>query len=268
MYEMVSENKFGICVLEEWKEFEHDHILSYGKEMFDFRAPVLTWLPRLNEVVHMFIVSRFLSPQSIADAFDIIKLCRNNSVFITIITPTNNKDHNDLKELKLKTDIFLYVEDNYYENKTITDPVSYAIYTVVMSFDEYIDKENVKFQCESPYYAFSQSGSAELVVFRLFKNDYDKIDNFELSESVAGQVRGKRIGYLLIKSGDDFRAWRIGRIKDAFIKASGSMLYASACGIGDTSIGKMTWVTAIVSDMDNPNNSYGSSQNKTAFQGR
>ena len=111
MYEMVSENMFGICVLEEWKEFKHDHIMIYGKEMFDFQTPVLTWLTRLNEVVHMFIVSRFLSPQSIANAFDIIKLCRNNSVFVTIITPINNKDRNDLKELKFKTDIFLYVED-------------------------------------------------------------------------------------------------------------------------------------------------------------
>ena len=156
MYEMVSENKFGICVLEEWKEFKHDHIMSNGKEMFDFQAPVLTWLPRLNEVVHMFIVSRFLSPQSIANAFDIIKLCRNNLVFVTIITPTNNKDRNDLKELKLKTDIFLYVEDEYYENETITDPVSYAIFTVVMSFDEYIDKDNIRFQGENSYYAFSQ----------------------------------------------------------------------------------------------------------------
>ena len=134
--------------------------------------------------------------------------------------------------------------------------------------DEYIDKDNIRFQGENPYYAFSQSGSAELVVFRLFKNDYDKKDKFELSESVAGQVRGKRIGNLLIKSGDDHRAWRIGRIRDALTEASGSMLFTGACGIGDTDIGKMTWVTAIVSDMDNPNNSYGSSKNKTSFQRR
>ena len=266
MYEMVLENKFGICVLEEWKEFKHDHIMNYGKEMFDFQAPVLTWLPRLNEVVHMFIVSRFLSSQSIDNALDIIKLCRNNSVFVTIITPTNNKDRNDLKELKLKTDIFLYVEDEYYENETITDPVSYAIFTVVMSFDEYIDKDNIRFQGENPYYAFSQSGSAKLVVFRLYKNDYDKKEKFKLSQDVAGQVYGKRIGYLLIRSGDDHRAWRLARIRDALVEAAGNMLFAGACGIGDRNIGKMTWVTAIVSDMDNPNNSYGDSKNKTVFQ--
>ena len=94
----------------------------------------------------------------------------------------------------------------------------------------------------------------------------DKKEELKLSESVAGQVRGKRIGYLLIKSGDDHRAWRIGRIRDALVEASGNMLFAGACGIGDANIGKMTWVTAIVSDMDNPNNSYGDSKNKTAFQ--
>lgn len=268
MYEMVTENKFGICILGEWKEFKHDHIVSYGKELLDFEAPSLMWLPKLNEVVHMFIVSRFLSPQSIADAFDIIKLCRNNLVFVTIITPTYNKCRNDLEELKLKADIFLYVDDAYYENETITDPVSFAIYTVVMCFDEYIDKGNIRFQYESPFYAFSQSGSAELVVFRLFKNDYDKKDKFQLSEEVAVQIHGKRIGYLLIKSGDNNRAWRIGKIRDALKEASGRMLFASACSVGDADIGKMTWVTALVSDMDNPNNSYGNSKNKTAFQRR
>lgn len=38
MYEMVTENKFGICILGGWKEFKHDHIVSYGKELLDFEA--------------------------------------------------------------------------------------------------------------------------------------------------------------------------------------------------------------------------------------
>lgn len=99
------------------------------------------------------------------------------------------------------------------------------------------------------------------------QNHIPKNDNFQLPEAAAQSVLGKRLAFLYIKSGDDNRIWPKQLITDTLKKASENMLFASWCSRGDANIGKMTWVTAIVSNMDSPNNSYGSGKNKTAFQG-
>lgn len=267
MFQTQTDNVFGICQLGKWDTFSHSNIQSYNKRIIDFSAPFPLWLPTLAELSNIFIVSEFASPEDITNAIDFIKICRNNLIFISVITPATNKTRSDLTELKNCVDIFLGIEDQYCENEIYTDPVSYAINFLAHAFDEYIDKRDFKPCYDGPFYAFSQSGCAELVVFKLFKSDYDKNNNFQLPEATARIVLGKRLAFLYIKSGDDNRIWPKQLITDTLKKASGKMLFASWCSRGDANIGKMTWVTAIVSDMDNPNNSYGSSKNKTAFQG-
>lgn len=267
MFYTQTDNAFGICQLGEWDAFNHSNVNSYNKRIIDFSKPFPLWLPTLQELSNLFIVSKFTNPEDITNALDLIKLCRNNLVFITVITPSINKTRTDLVELKKSTDIFLRVENQYYESEVFIDPVSYAIDFLAHAFDEYIDKRDFKPWYDGPFYAFSNSGSAELIIFKLFKSDYDKNDNFQLPEAAARNVHGKRLAFLHIKSGDDDRIWPKQLITDTLKKASGNMLFASWCSRGDSSIGKMTWVTAIVSEMDNPNNSYGSSKNKTAFQG-
>lgn len=267
MFQTQTDNAFGICQLGEWSAFSHSNIQSYNKRIIDFSAPFPLWLPTLTELSNIFIVSRFASPEDITNALDFIKICRNNLIFISVITPATNKARSDLTELKNCVDIFMGIEDQYCENEIYTDPVSYAIDFLAHALDEYIDKRDFKPCYDGPFYAFSQSGCAELVVFKLFKSDYDKNNNFQLPEATARSMLGKRLAFLYIKSGDDNRIWPKQLITDTLKKASGNMLFASWYSRGDANIGKMTWVTAIVSDMDNPNNSYGSSKNKTAFQG-
>ena len=266
MFHTQTDNVFGICQLGEWDTFNHNNVESYNKRIIDFSKPFPLWLPVLQELSNLFIVSKFTAPEDITNALDLIRLCRNHLVFITVLTPSISKTRKDLVEIKTNSDILLSVENQYCENEVFTDPVSYAIDFLAHAFDEYIDKRDFKPWYDSPLYAFSQSGSAELVVFKLLKSDYDKNDNFQLPEAAAQSVLGKRLAFLYIKSGDDNRIWPKQLTTDTLKKASGNMLFASWCSRGDVSIGKMTWVTAIVSDMDNPNNSYGSCKNKTAFQ--
>ena len=81
----------------------------------------------LKEIHNLFIVSKFSDPEEIANALDLVRICRNYIIFITVITPRENQSRTDLFELKNSVDVFLCLENEYYEEEKITDPVSYAV---------------------------------------------------------------------------------------------------------------------------------------------
>lgn len=216
----------------------------------------------------MFIVSKFSHQKDIDAAVDFVKLCRNHFIFITVITPARNDNRDDLMELKNRADIFLLLEGEYFEDEAIIDPVAYAIDFLAESFDEVIDTDDFEPWYDGPFYAFSQSGSAKLVLFKVIKTDYENEDPFQLPAEIAKQIYGKRLAFLHIKSGDDARIWPNNAITNAVKKASGRMIYAGWRSTCKQEIGKKTWVTALVSDMDNPKNSFTGSKDRTVFQGR
>lgn len=267
MYHTRSDNSFGVCQLGKWQNFDHNHIDSLSKEIIDLSEPFSMWFSTLKEIHNLFIVSTFSDPCEISNALDLVRICRNYIIFITVITPKENQYRTDLSELKNSADVFLCLEDEYYEEEKVTDPVSYAIDFMAHSFDEYIDEVDFKPWYEGQFYAFSQSGCAQLVVFDLMKDDYEKKDTFQLPNEIAQKITGKRLGFLYIKSGSDSRIWPGEFITNTFKKTSGNMIYAGWSGISGLRLGKKSWITAIVSDMDNPNNSFGSGKNKTVFQG-
>lgn len=267
MYHTRTDNSFGICQLGKWESFDHNNIDSLSKEIIDLSQPFPMWMSTLKEIHNLFIVSMFSTSDQIANALDIIRICRNSLIFITVITPKENQVRSDLAEIKKATDIFLCLEQEYYEDEKIVDPVSYAIDFMANSFDEYIDEIDFKPWYEGQFYAFSQSGSAQLVVFDLMKDEYEKKDAFKLPDEVVRQITGKKLAFLYIKSGSDSRLWPNEFITTTFKKTSGSMIYAGWCGVSGLRLGKKSWITAIVSDMDNPNNSFCNSKNKTVFQG-
>ena len=267
MYHTRTDNSFGICQLGEWESFNHNNIDSLSKEIIDLSQPFPMWMSTLKEIHNLFIISMFSAPDQIANALDLIRICRNSLIFITVITPKENQGRSDLAEITNATDIFLFLENEYYEEEKIVDPVSYAIDFMATSFDEYVDEINFKPWYEGQFYAFSQSGSARLVVFDLMKSDYEKKDTFQMSDDVVRQITGKRLAFLYIKSGSDSRLWPNEFITTTFKMASGSIIYAGWHGISGLPLGKKSWITAIVSDMDNPNNSFGNGKNKTIFQG-
>lgn len=267
MYHTRTDNSFGICQLGKWESFDHNNIDSLSKEIIDLSQPFPMWMSTLKEIHNLFIVSMFSTSDQIANALDLIRICRNSLIFITVITSKENQVRSDLAEIKNATDIFLCLEQEYYEDEKIVDPVSYAIDFMANSFDEYIDEIDFKPWYEGQFYAFSQSGSAQLVVFDLMKDEYEKKDAFKLPDEVVRQITEKKLAFLYIKSGSDSRLWPNEFITTTFKKASGSMIYAGWHGISGLPLGKKSWITAIVSDMDNPNNSFCNSKNKTVFQG-
>lgn len=266
MFYIQTVNVFGICQLGEWDTFDHNNVESDNKRIIDFSKPFPLWLPVLQELSNLFIVSKFTVPEDITVALDLIKLCRNSLVFITVITPSICKTRNDLVELKNSVDIFLGVEDIYCEKEVFTDPASYAVDFMAQAFDKYVDKQDFKPCYDDQFYAFSQSGCAKLISFQLPKNSYKRYDICHLPEEVIKQVNGKYLAYFNIKYSKDCKSWLLGLMIDALKEASGNMYFASGCTTPDRRMGSTIWVTAIISDMDNPNNSYGSSLNKTAFQ--
>ena len=161
MFHTQTDNVFGICQLGEWDTFNHNNVQSYNKRIIDFSKPFPLWLPVLQELSNLFIVSKFTAPEDITNALDLIRLCRNHLVFITVLTPSINKTRKDLVEIKTNSDIFLSVENQYCENEVFTDPVSYAIDFLAHAFDEYIDKNPVfmlRFICtKNPIYTYQIS---------------------------------------------------------------------------------------------------------------
>ena len=267
MYNTRCDNAFGICQLGQWEDFNHNHINSLSKEIIDLSMPFHTWMPALGEIRNLFIISKFSTQDEITNALDLVRLCRNHIIFITVITPQENKFRTDLTDLKNAADIFLCLENEYYEEEKVTDPVSYAIDFMAHCFDEYIDDINFKPWAEGPFYAFSQSGGAKLIVSSLMKDDYDRNDMFQLPTEIVQQVIGTRLAFLYIKSGSDSRIWPKHLITNSLKKTSENMIYAGWCSVSGLNTGKKTWITAILSDMDNPNNSFGHGQSKTFFQG-
>ena len=267
MYHTETSNTFGICQIGEWSTFNHYNIDSISKIIIDISRPIPTWIKTLQDIRNIFIVSQFVSQEDINSAIDLIRLCRNNFTFITVITSVLNDARNDLFDLKNYADIFLLVEPEYFENEKINDTMSYAIDFLAESFDEVIDTEDFEPWYDCPFYAFSQSGSAKLVVFKLLKADYEKGDEFQLLAEIMKQLSDKRLAFLHIKSGDDSRIWPKEAITKAVKKASGKMIYAGWRSSYNQEIGKKTWVTAEVSYMDNPQNSFTGRKNRTVFQG-
>ncbi len=262
MFYTYVENDFGICQFGKWDAFDSNNIISDSKQMIDFTLPFPRWISILSSLSKVFIVSQFTSQEDIVNALDFIKVCRNTAIFISVITPVKNKLRSDLTEVKMSSDIFLYVEDKYFENQTYIDPVSYAIHTLANSFDESIEG---KPQYGDVTYAFLRSGSAELITFYVSALDFNKSDTFQFSEEISAKVYGKRLGYLFIKSSETNKSWRLGLMVDALRRASMGMLFASACSIFEPLPQKGAWVTAIVSELDNPNNSFTASVNITAY---
>lgn len=267
MYYTEASNPFGICKIGEWASFKQNNIDSPSKKTINLSEPFFSWIAELQEIRNMFIVSTFSHQKDIDAAVDFIKLCRNHFIFITVITHVSNYNRDDLIELKDRADIFLLLEDEYFEDEAIIDPISYAIDFLAESFDEVIDTDDFEPWYDGPFYAFSQSGSARLVLFKLLKADYENEVPFQLSVEIGKQICGKRLAFLHIKSGDDNRIWPNNAITNAVKKASGRMIYAGWRSTCKQEIGKKTWVTALVSDMDNPKNSFTGSKDRTVFQG-
>ena len=96
MYHTRSDNSFGICQLGKWENFDHNHIDSLSKEIIDLSEPFPVWLSTLKEIHNLFIVSTFSDPCEISNALDLVRICRNYIIFITVITPKENQYRTDL----------------------------------------------------------------------------------------------------------------------------------------------------------------------------
>ncbi|WP_243109600.1 hypothetical protein [Dehalobacter sp. 14DCB1] len=267
MYEVNVSDDFGICQFGNYALFNPKNISSLSKKIIDISKPFTEWLPLLKEIKNMYIVSCFQKSDEISNAIELIRLCRNNHTFITVITPKASlRDQLAVNQIKNETDIFLILENEYWEDEKIVDPVSYAISFLVEAFDEVIiSKDHVPWY-DGPLYAFSKSGTAQIITFKVLKSEYEK-ENYEIADEIIEKLSGKRLALLNIKSGDDVRVWPKAVITKAVKRASGNMLYASWCSLFGQSIGKKTWVSAIVSDLDNEDNSYSNPKNRTFFQG-
>ena len=103
MFHTQTDNVFGICQLGEWDTFNHSNVESYNKRSIDFSKPFPLWLPVLQELSNLFIVSKFTAPEDITNALGLIRLCRNHLVFITVLTPSINKTRKDLVEIVILT---------------------------------------------------------------------------------------------------------------------------------------------------------------------
>jgi len=89
MFHTQTDNVFGICQLGEWDTFNHNNVESYNKRIIDFSKPFPLWLPVLQELSNLFIVSKFTAPEDITNALDLIKLCRNHLVFMPTCVMTS-----------------------------------------------------------------------------------------------------------------------------------------------------------------------------------
>ena len=172
----------------------------------------------------------------------------------------------DLDGIRDKVDIFLNLEDKYYEDKQIDDPVAYAIDFLAGAFDIIVDKDDLSTWFNSPLYAFSQSGDAELVVFDLPNVDSINQNGFQLPENLLKCVADKRLAYLRFKSRKSIDILAREKVANSIKTASGKMLYTSWRATWAQNFSPKPWVTAILSDMNNPNNSFTRGNHKTFFQ--
>ena len=100
-----------------------------------------------------------------------------------------------------------------------------------------------------------------MIVFQLSEADYTKKNNLQLPSDVVRQVTGKCLAFVRIKTGSNIIQVD-GLIKKAFKEASGKMLYIECCFFGGIKNNNQMRITAIVSDMDNPNNSFSGGKTK------
>lgn len=267
MHRFLLSCEFGICQLGQYPKFDPQHIDPARKNIIDTSKPIFELVQDIADLNMIFIVSLFCDVEEIACALDLIKICRNNSVFITVITASKNAQRADLFNLKNEVDIFLTLEDDPFPDDLQSDSVAYAIDILSESFD----KELYMFECEPFYdgsiYAFSKSGRAELFTFELHKVDYEQ-RQLQLKDEVIARITGKRLAFVHFKSGEDSRLWPVIYITNVIKATAGDMIYTTWHGGFNDSIGKRAFVTVLLSYLDNPNNSYGNGKNKTAFQRR
>lgn len=267
MHRFLLNCEFGICQLGQYPKFDPQHIDFEIKNIIDTSKPVLELIQDIAGLNMIFIVSIFCDVEEIAHALELVKICRNNSVFISVITTSKNAQRADLLNLKDEVDIFLTLDDNPFLDDSRLDSVAYAIGFLAESFDE----ELYEFEDEPFYdgsvYDFSKSGSAELLTFELHKADYNQ-RQLQLKDEVVARISGKRLAFVCFKSDEDSRIWSIDYITNVIKTTAGSMVYTTWRGGFSNSIGKRTFVTVLLSNLDNPNNSYGNGKNKTVFQKR
>lgn len=174
MHKRLLSCEFGICQLGQYPEFDPQHIDYVRKNIIDTSKPILELIQDIADLNMIFIVSQFCDIEEIKHALELVRICRNNSVFISVITTNRNAQCAHLLNLKDEVDIFLTLDDNPFPDDLQLDSVSYAIGFLTESFDE----ELYEFESEPFYggsvYAFSKSGSAELFTFELHKSDYNQ----------------------------------------------------------------------------------------------
>lgn len=267
MHRLFLNCEFGIFQLGQYPAFDPQHIDSASKNIIDTSKPVLELIQDIAALNMIFIVSLFCDVEEIFHALELVKICRNNSVFISVITSSTNAQRADLLNLKNEVDIFLTLDDNSFPDDSQSDSVAYAIDFLTESFDE----ELYEFEDEPFYdgsvYAFSKSGSAELFTFELHKADYEHCQ-LQLKDEVVARISGKRLAFVHFKSGEDSRCWPNGYITNVIKATARSMIYITWRGEFNDAIGKRAFVTVLLSSLDNPNNSYGSGKGKTVFQKR
>lgn len=267
MHRFLLNCEFGICQLGQYPEFDPQHIDSARKDFIDTSKPVLELIQDIANLNMIFIVSLFCDSEEIAHALELVQICRKNSVFVSVITTSRNAQRADLLNLKDEVDIFLTLDDNPFLDDSQLDSVAYAIDFLAESFDG----ELYEFESEPFYngsvYAFSKSGSAELLTFELHRADYNQ-RQLQLKDEIVARISGKRLAFVCFKSDEDSRIWPIDYITNVIKTTAGNMMYTAWRGSFSNSIGTSAFVTVLLSNLDNPNNSYGNGKNKTAFQKR
>lgn len=259
--------EFGICQLGQCPEFDPIHVDSARKNIIDISKPVLELIQDIADLNMMFIVSQFCNVEEISHALELVKICRNYPVFISVIAASGNTQRTDLLNLKDEVDIFLTLDENPFPDDSQLDSVAYAIDFLAESFDmELYEFESEPFYSGSVY-AFSKSGNAELLTFELHKADYNQ-GQLQLKDEVVARISGKRLAFVHFKSGEDSRMWPTNYITNIIKATAGNMIYTTWRGSFDEAIGKRAFVTVLLSNLDNPNNSYGNGKNKTVFQKR
>ena len=263
MSRIIPSSEFGVCQFGEYPNFDPHHIDSRRQKIIDTSKPILELIKDIAGLNMIFIVSLFRDDEEIIQTLELIKICRNNSVFIAIITANQNAQRADLLNLKEEADIFLTLDDNPFPDDLQSDSVTYAIDLLTDSFDDELSEFEYEPFYNGSLYAFSKSGRAELFTFEVYRADYAQ-RQMKLKDDVIERITGKRLAIVHFKSGEDSRLWPIFYITDVIKEAAGSMIYATWRGSG--SIKKRSFVTILLSDLDNPNNSYGNGKDKTIFQ--
>lgn len=259
--------EYGICQLGQYPGFDPQHIDTTGKNIIDISAPPLELIQSISSLYMIFIVSNFNNPNEIVYAQELIKICRNHSIFISAITESKNAKREDLLVLKNEVDVFLTLDAEPFLDDSHFDSVAYAIRFLADAFDEELYEFEDNPFYDGSVYAFSKSGQAKLFTFELHKADYNQ-RQLQLMDSVVAKISGKRLAFVYFKSGEDSRSWPCAYITNVIKATAGSMLYATCHGRFSDSFGKRTFITVLLSDLDNPNNSYGNGKDKTIFQKR